>query len=349
MERSAAASMVDVLTLIWQRVLQRQSISIEDDFFDLGGDPALATKLFLEIGQVCGRDVPPVIILHAPTIASLAAILEQTPAARLPTLVPLKAGLEGPPVFIAPGLGGNILDLLPLARHIQSSHPIFGMVARGVDGADKPFERVGDIAELYLDAITKLQSHGPYLLVGGSFGGLVMLEIAQRLSQRGEQIGLLAMLDAYPHIRFLSLSQRARLSGRRARNRISILARQPLREAISYVLDHIRARLQTSKYHDKRLRDRLTRGQSLSPAMLRLRNGDYLALANYRPRFYKGKIKFVKAERDSHFPDDAGAVWNHLASEVEVETVPGDHLNMITTHYGDLAAVISRFLQEALP
>jgi hypothetical protein len=82
--------------------------------------------------------------------------------------------------------------------------------------------------------------------------------------------------------------------------------------------------------------------------MQRVRESAYLALTHYQPRFYPGKIKFVRAAIVTDFPADAAEVWAPLASEVEVETVPGDHLGMITTHYENLAAVLSRYLEEAL-
>jgi len=85
----------------------------------------------------------------------------------------------------------------------------------------------------------------------------------------------------------------------------------------------------------------------LTPAMQRVRESAYLALTRYRPRFYAGKIKFVRAEISSAFPDDAVAVWGKLAEEFEVETVPGDHLGMIATHFESLASVLSRYLAGA--
>jgi hypothetical protein len=81
--------------------------------------------------------------------------------------------------------------------------------------------------------------------------------------------------------------------------------------------------------------------------MQRVRDSAYLALTRYRPRFYPGKIKFVRAEISSAFPDDAAAVWEPLAQIVEVETVPGDHLGIIAIHFEDLASVLSRYLREA--
>jgi hypothetical protein len=87
---------------------------------------------------------------------------------------------------------------------------------------------------------------------------------------------------------------------------------------------------------------------SLSPAVQRARECAYLALTRYKPRFYPGKIKFVRAELPTDFPADPAAVWARLAAEFEVETVPGDHLGIMSTHYEKLASALSRYVEEAL-
>ena len=220
----ATSSMVEALTPIWQRVLQLPSIHVDDNFFDLGGDSSLALQLFNEIAQVCDRELPPVTIYQAPTIAALAALLEQPTTPRFPTLVLLKPGTEKPPVFVAHGLGGSVMDFFQPVKHIETDHPIYGMQARGIDGLDEPLARIEDMAEFYLHAIKELQPRGPYVLAGYSLGGLVVLEMAQRLSANGEKVALLAMLDAYPHIHYLSLRQRARLIAHQARRGLRSLA-----------------------------------------------------------------------------------------------------------------------------
>jgi hypothetical protein len=40
-------------------------------------------------------------------------------------------------------------------------------------------------------------------------------------------------------------------------------------------------------------------------------------------------------------------VWKNLAAELEIETVPGDHLGMVGTHFESLAAVLTRYVREA--
>jgi acetoacetyl-CoA synthetase len=344
---STAASMTEVLTAIWQRLLNRPSIGIEEDFFDLGGDRELASKLFSEIAQVYGRDVSPEMMLHAPTVASLSALLEKPAPLRLPAVVRLKAGTEGPPVFIIPGLGGTLLDLVQLARHVETPQAIYGLVARGVDGQDEPFDCVEDMAPFYLDAIRKLQTRGPYFLIGNSFGGLVAMEMARHLAESGERIGLLCMLDTYPHTRHLSLLQRAGIFMRKARHHAAAMAKMPIREAVPYFMRRLKSRLPGSGDGRMRVLERQA-GEYVSPVKMRVRVSDDLALERYQPHFYGGKVKYVKAQDGWYFPFDAAAVWDKLVKDFEVETVPGDHLGMTVTHYENIAGVLSRYLQEGI-
>ena len=336
---------VEVLTPIWLRVLQRSAIRVDDNFFDLGGDSSLALKLFTEISEVCGRKLPPVMIYQAPTIAALAAVLEQPAAPRFPPLIQLKAGTEGPPIFIAHGMGGNVMDFFQIVKHIRTEHPIYGMQARGIEGLDEPLARIEDMAQFFLDPIRGVQPHGPYLLIGYSLGGLVALEIAQRLSDAGEKVGLLVMLESYPHKRYLSAGKRLRLIARRAKRHAAILIGLPWRDALSYVV-HPAERLVYIPRTRANARDQQPNGIWFTPAVLRMRDRAYLALRRYRPRYYPGKIKFVKAETVSDFPDDPAAVWAKLAEEFEIETLPGDHLGIINTHYERLAEALSRYLRE---
>lgn len=315
--------MIEVLTPIWQRVLQLSSLQVEDDFFDLGGDSLLALQLFAEIAQACDRELPPVTIYQARTIAALASLLEQPTTPRFPALVLLKDGVKTPPVFIAHGLGGSIMDFFQPIKYLESDHPIYGMQARGIDGLDEPSESIEEMAEFHLNAIREVQPRGPYALMGYSLGGLVAFEMAQRLSASGEKIALLAMLDAYPHMRQLSLGQRVRLAARQAKRGL-----------------HFLKNISGSSPYQPPV------GVSLTPAMQRVRASAYHALTRYRPRFYRGKINFVRAEVSSAFPADAAAVWAPLAESIEVSTVPGDHLGMIANHYESLASVLSRYLSE---
>src|SRR5487761_493355 len=315
-DRSASAT-IDALTPIWQRVLERSSIRPEDKFFDLGGNPPLAYKLFDEIAKVCGRELPSVTIYRAPTIAALAALLDQPATPRFPPVVLLKAGAEQPPIFIAHGLGSSVMEFFDLLKHIRTSRPIYGLQAKGSDGAAPPFTRIEDMAQFHLDAIRSVQPHGPYTLIGYSLGGVVAFEIAQRLSASGEEVALLAMIDAYPHTEPLTFWKRIHLIAAQLRYRVSDLIRSAAYRPVPVPLSRVRARARFS---------------------------DFLAWTRYRPRFYDGKIIFARAE-SSHYPDPV-ATWSHLASGFEIETVSGDHHGILRANSKSLALVLTRHLKN---
>jgi acetoacetyl-CoA synthetase len=331
---------VELLVPIWQRILKRSSVSIEEDFFEVGGDPLLAREFFAEVSRTCGQEVSPLMICQAPTILALATMLERPTPLQFSPLVLLKPGSENPPVFITHGIGGSMVDFFQMARQVGTSHPLYGLQAKGLDGVGEPLRSVEDMAEFNLEAISQVQKQGPYYFVGYSLGGLVMLEMAQRLRASGEKIGLLAMLDSYPHVRYLSPSQRFRLLARRAKRRISDM-KQVTRG------NGPQLRLRTSPASHQEEGARRPTGSFLAQAAERVRQQAELAHANYRPRFYNGKIKFVRAAVLSFLPDDPVAIWSRLADEFETETAPGDHVGMVAKHFESLAFVIARYLSES--
>jgi thioesterase domain-containing protein len=93
---------------------------------------------------------------------------------------------------------GLALSYLPLTRYIGEAYPLYGIQSPSVvAGAPVPGS-IEETAAAYVRMIKEVRPHGPYHLLGWSFGGLVGYEIAVQLREAGDEVGVVANLDSYP-------------------------------------------------------------------------------------------------------------------------------------------------------
>ena len=118
----------------------------------------------------------------------------------LDPVLPLRVGGSGSPlfcVFPVVGLSWCYLALLP---HLGADHPVYGLQSRGLRRPEPLPASMPELARDFADQIRAVQPAGPYHLLGWSLGGNIAFAVAQELEQRGQQVGLLAMLDAAPDL-----------------------------------------------------------------------------------------------------------------------------------------------------
>jgi thioesterase domain-containing protein len=110
-------------------------------------------------------------------------------------LVPLRRSDTAASLFCFPGSGGEIFVFDDLAKVIRSNLSIYAINMSELYEARSDFT-VQKIGEYYFGVVRAQQKRGPYYLCGYSFGGLVTYEIAAMLAKIGEEVGLVALLDA---------------------------------------------------------------------------------------------------------------------------------------------------------
>jgi amino acid adenylation domain-containing protein len=182
---------------IWEKTLKLRPVGVHDDFFQLGGHSLLAVQVMAQVEREFGCDLPIAALFRHPTIERLAQCLRDGGDTQpWSPLVPIQVTGDRPPFFCVAGGGGNVLYFHELARNMPADRPFFGLQLRGVDGRSEPLARVEDIAAECVEAIRQVQPRGPYRVGGHCFGGLVAFEIAQQLAAAGEDIALVAILDA---------------------------------------------------------------------------------------------------------------------------------------------------------
>jgi acetoacetyl-CoA synthetase len=324
-------------------VLGVEGIADDDDFFDIGGTSLLSVRLFMLIGDLMDAELPLSTILEAPTIAQLAALIEN-PGHRADPLVLIRPGLEGPPLFFVHSIWGDVLGMRQMALAIETDVPIYGLRARGVNPGEEPQRTVEEMARTQVDAIRDFQPDGPYLIAGHSFGGLVAFEIARQMIELGEEVGWLGILDAELNDACLPLGMRwryrlalprhlARAALADPRKAARVLFRDALPNLFRRILLRIFPNAPIDPPRESWMEEALPRHRYLARICIE-------ASADFRPKAYAGSMTyFVPEVRRLHLFPDPLPVWRRVTEgEVTVEPVPGPHVGMDSGVYGQFIA-----------
>ncbi|WP_457808391.1 amino acid adenylation domain-containing protein [Kushneria sp. EE4] len=188
-----------IMADLFAEVLGLERVGIRDNFFDLGGNSLNALQLMRRLNEALGSSLTIATLFEAPTIEALDALdLAGAAAGGLDVVLPLREGGEASPVFCIHPAGGLAWCYAGLARTLSSRYPLYGLQARGLLPESRLPETMEAMAHDYIEQMRRRQPHGPYYLLGWSVGGMIAHTMAALLEREGEEVGMLALLDAYP-------------------------------------------------------------------------------------------------------------------------------------------------------
>nr|WP_070960547.1 type I polyketide synthase [Hyphomonas sp. Mor2] len=201
------------LAATWSDLLGVKKVGTGDDFFDLGGNSLIGVRLFASIRKKHGLSLPLATLFEAPTIGELANLMAKRGVGETPEtgdtgadevapewspLVVMNQGMPGVRgIFAVHGAQGNVMGFKPLTDLLPSKRPVYGLEAFGSDGQLEPLTSIPEMARRYIEAMRKVQPHGPYCMMGYSGGGVIAFEMAQQLKQAGETTDTLILLDSF--------------------------------------------------------------------------------------------------------------------------------------------------------
>ncbi|KAF9350572.1 hypothetical protein BGX26_011275, partial [Mortierella sp. AD094] len=186
------------LAAIWADILKIERVGRNDNFFMLGGHSLLAVKMIGLVRVSLGFEMKLRTLFEASTIAQLSVKLfevDDTQEDLLDVLMPLRTQGSRRPLFCVHALLGLTWSYTGLLNHLPKDQPIYGLQARGFNGRGQLAESIEEMAKDYIDQIRQIQPHGPYQLLGWSFGGSVAYSMAAQLEKLDEKVDLLALLD----------------------------------------------------------------------------------------------------------------------------------------------------------
>jgi len=231
--------------------------------------------------------------------------------------------------------------------------PFYGLQARGLDGKERPFTNVPEMAAHYVQEVKSVQSNGPYVICGTCTGGVVAYEMAQQLSAQGARV-ILAILETW-HPRSHH-AHRGRLQyflwpAQFVVSKLMDYCRQtwalPYREWPGYWRDKLGKFAgifsQTVRQEDEQ---EITRG--------RVQAATFLAVSRYAPQPYSGRLlNVIASERaQSDSTEDTRAAWSELASSgAQTVSIPAENsgLLFVFPHVQTLAQHLRAHISRECP
>ena len=209
--------MEEVLADIWCKLLGLDRVSINDNFFDLGGTSILAARLGGEVQKSLNQRISVPVFLRSPTIREMASVLEEAKRSELEDgrksfhvvlrdgakslamvpadgpLVALQTAEGRPPFFIVDSFP-YFIDVVKL---LGTDQPVVSMIPRESAQRSSTDYSIAEEAAAHVRTILECQPSGPYMLGGCCAAGIVAYEVAQQLRSRGHEIELLALFDSH--------------------------------------------------------------------------------------------------------------------------------------------------------
>ncbi|ESZ12162.1 hypothetical protein X737_27550 [Mesorhizobium sp. L48C026A00] len=359
-EMSGEPALDRQIAAVYRDILGLDDVALTDSFFDLGGDSLSALSVINRIEQLTGGRLALSLLLEQQTPRELAIALSKTRGSARPgALVPIQSGGSRAPLFCPHPFGGHVLFYTPLAKALGVEQPLFGLQARGLNGEARPYLSIPEMAQEYVEAIKSVQPRGPYQLAGLSMGGSIAWEMACQLRDAGDEVAILALLDA----KALHKHEED-ISGRYHR----LLGHSPIPDWLSEQAVILSVLFPALKKHWRKLKSMKRERQAVAlfdfgrqaghvPKMtdaqldhiLTVAEANRIALRDYTPRPNDSRAILFAAKKglrvSSNQPDgDLG--WKQFArGHLEIHEVPGDHYTMVSPpHVSVLAKKLNNYL-----
>ena len=312
--RAAHMGLETELLNLWRSVLGHPGLTIEDNFFDAGGDSLAAVSILTGIEQLIGRKVPMYLLTERPTVEGLAAALSEdtgTPG----LLIHLGTGQGRVPLYLAASGHGDLMRFQTLARAVDNTCDLHMLQPPSASTVTN----IHDLATLYAEHIAANGSQ-PCYLAGFSVGGLAALETARQLQQRGLNVSGLFLIDTIYPSRLWGGTIFWRLLGWFVRT----------------------LHIQDLSMNGRRLGVMLK-----DPGLV----GQVMAVSGYRPTAFTGPTLLVKSSGLAKWQRLLFSGWRHLAgmrlSEHEVRGLHGSMFE--AANIGELAGAIADQIAATSP
>ena len=317
---------------ILQSILGIKTISVEDNFIELGGNSLIAARLVTEIESKYQQTVAISQIFQAPTPAALASVIRQEEQISYPkTFVPIKLGNSQPTVFCIHYLGFGLEYYRPLVKYLNEDITLYGLSVDFTDDLNAPHPRdIRALASYYVRDLLRFQPQGTYHLMGVSFGGVIAYEMAQILLAQGHDVKFLGLIDSRcpdgnSIFQIPSFEERIAYHFNNLKTRGLTHVTDKIKRRWTVAKDDLRCNLYNVEWIRKYLIDNTSR-EFAQAKYNKLKKEHYEVNKDYVMQPYAGDITLFRAIKDT----DSKLNWQKFAlANLTTVDISGDHLEIL--------------------
>lgn len=347
------------LAAIWTRVLGYDSIDPQDNFFDLGGDSLHSADLIRQVNSEFHTVMKLNDVLLNPAFIDMEQriiqVTQEKEVQDFPILFPVQVSGREPILFLVAGAHENryydpktlessyeedfMRYFSSLISYLGPHQTLYGFRPKGIAFSEEAHRDVQEMASEYILELKKIQPVGPYYIGGECVGGIVACEIARQLTEKGDHVAHLLMMDTpRPTTRLLIYEELFYTK--------QWLKRLYLKYFKGRKSSEILQGIRKSTYEFLYFAFTVSRRQKKTKQIIEGSLYYQRKLLRYHPQKYDGPATLIVNEAWSKARPRLN--WNKsLMPGLDVKVVPGNHVTRLSQHGHISGSIIADILKDS--
>ncbi|MEO8109317.1 MAG: amino acid adenylation domain-containing protein [Ginsengibacter sp.] len=288
-------------------------------------------------------------------------------------LVPIKITGEKIPLYIVAGGGGTARKFMNFAKMLDTNQPVYCLQSP-LEYADiKDFPgTIEEMASRFVEEIIQQDPHGPFSLAGHCTGGLVALEIARQLKEKGKTVHSLVMFDTIANrikkdnpentFKFYHVPVHIKRFISKVKLKLEFelfLLRRHKKKAIEYKINSLKSFIKKIKKDNRNIEIEMG-----ALEVLKYSEKIYSeAHRNYKCLHYDGEIVLFYAKERNFFTDADNNIkfkrlqldekaknrWGYYADSIKIHELEGEHSTIFENEMTkEFATTLQKYLNDEL-
>ena len=201
-QREVTTGSGHILIEVCQTLLKVNDISLQDNFYHIGGDSLMSIQL-IALARQRGVEVEPRDVVQCRTLGELALASDRrkgrtdekspTVLETIPVISQIRSGTGRGAILLVHEVGGQCHYSHHLAPQLSSGLSLF---ATTQPAHGKSPTTIEELARLYCEHWLDIAPQGPVTLISFCWGGLLAYELSKQLRQAGQNVDALVIVES---------------------------------------------------------------------------------------------------------------------------------------------------------